>query len=208
MQLKDIVPLTAVRRSVAAGVTAALLGFASVSSASAVITDVQLIGGDGSIGSLALDDATNTLSFIKTFEGLSAMTIRFTIAHGTGSGGPFEFVETIRNATGINWTDYHISTVDDQSGNRPVITSFNQSSLSGFTLDADSNNGLLNFTGSLAFNNAATATFKLNFSDPGAGNSYTADLIQLPTAVPVPMAVYLFVPAIAGLAAFKRKRSI
>jgi len=195
------------RNALAAAVATAALGFAGMTQAAAIVTGFQYFGGDaGTLDSVAIDNTDNTIDVAKTFDALGPMTVRITIAHGTSSGGPFAFTETIRNQSTVDWADYHLTVDDSEPGNAAVITNFTGSTMSGFTLDASSDNTHLNFTGALADAGISEAKFMVDFKDPGEGNTYTVDLTQTPTAVPVPMAGYLLGSALVGLGVLKRKR--
>jgi hypothetical protein len=89
-----------------------------------------------------------------------------------------------------------------------VFTSFNQSTLSGFTLDKAPASGPrnLNFTGLLPdAGGTANAAFSLSPFDPGAGQSYTFTITQTPT-IPEPGTWGMLAAGLAAVAAVMRRR--
>ena len=93
--------------------------------------------------------------------------------------------EAVTNNTGQAWTDFHYSITEPNQGNGVVFTAHNQSTFGDFTLDGSSGPRNLNFTGNLAAGGVADATFNLSPFDPGAGNTSTFTLTQVPT-IPEP----------------------
>ncbi|MBI4692538.1 MAG: hypothetical protein HY749_00770 [Gammaproteobacteria bacterium] len=178
-------------------------------SASPVITGFQLLDGTaGTLDSAMVNNLLNTVDISKSFETVNPMTMRLTVGHGTGSGGPFAFTETINNMTGKEWSDYHISLANAPNG--VGFNNFANSTMGGFTLDPAPASGSdkLNFTGSLAAAATGTANFLLSLTDPGNGNSYTLDITQTPTtaAVPIPMAGWLFGSGLMALGGALRRK--
>ncbi len=180
---------------------AALLfgGSISAASASAVITDITASGpGLGSFSVLANSTNDKGLDFSKTFDSVNPITLTFTVAHSVGNGGSYDIIEAITNNTGTAFSDFHLSITEPTNapGNGVVFTSFNSSTLDGFTLDSPSvtqpspfnSSGPrdLNFTGTLAAGDSANATFNLSPFDPGTGNTYTFTITQTPTVSPIP----------------------
>jgi PEP-CTERM motif-containing protein len=175
-------------------------GSISTASASAVITDITASGaGMGSFSVLASSTNDKGLDLSKTFDSINPITLTFTVAHSVGNGGSYDVVESIANNTGTAFSDFHLSITEptNASGNGVVFTSFNSSTLAGFTLDSPSMNQPspfnssgprdLNFTGTLAAGGTADAAFHLSPFDPGVGNSYTFTITQTPTVMsPVP----------------------
>ena len=174
-------------------------GSISTASASGVITDITASGaGLGSFSVLASSTNDKGLDFSKVFDSVDPITLTFTVAHSVGNGGSYDIIESIANNTGTAFSDFHLSITQptDAPGNGVVFTSFNSSTLEGFTLDSPSVNQLspfnssgprdLNFTGALAIGGTANAGFSLSAFDPGAGNTYTFTLTQTPTVSPIP----------------------
>ena len=179
-------------------------------SASPVITGFQLLDGTaGTLDSAMVNNLTNTVDISKTFESINSMTIRLTVGHGTGSGGPFAFTETINNMTGKEWSDYHIALSNAPTG--VGFNNFANATMGGFTLEPGPASGSdkLNFSGGTLANAAmGTANFLLSLNDPGKGKSYTVDITQTPTtsAVPIPMAGWLFGSGLMGLGGALRRK--
>lgn len=191
----------------AAFAASTLIGSGSVS-ASPIITGFQLLDvAAGTLDSATVDNVHNTIDIAKTFTAVAPMTIRLTVAHGTGSGGPFAVTETIGDMTGVAWSDYHISI--ENAPNGIVFGDFSNSTLAGFTLDAAPASGprALNFTGMLAANSATAAKFMLSLDDPGKGKTYTLDITQTPSPVPVPVAGYLFGSGLLSLIGVLRHKT-
>lgn len=182
-------------------VIAALIfgGSISTASASAVITDITASGsGLGSFSFLASSTDDKGLDLSKVFDSVNPITLTFTVAHSVGNGGSYNIIESITNNTSTAFSDFHLSIAQPTniSGNGVVFTSFNSSTLGGFTLDSPSVNQPspfnssgprdLNFTGILAVGETANASFSLKPFDPGTGNTYTFTITQTPTVSPVP----------------------
>lgn len=192
------------RKAICAAVAATCFGLAAGAHAAASITGIEMLQGSlgGTLNSFSIDNVNNTISIDKTLTSIDSLTLRITVGHGTGGGNQFSVSESIANATGQDWKDYHLSVAGE---NGVVFNQFSQSTLGGFTLDSAPSSGptKLNFTGALAAGGNTTASFLLNPHDPGAGKSYTFDLIQTPSItggggggpggnpVPVPAAVWL-----------------
>jgi hypothetical protein len=180
---------------------AALLlgGSVSTASASSVITDITASGpGLGTFSVMASPTNDKGLDFTKVFDSVNPITLTFTVAHSVGNGGSYDVVESITNNTGTAFSDFHLSIAGptDASGNGVVFTSFNQSTLGGFTLDSPSMSQSspfnatgprdLNFTGNLAAGDTTQLSFHLKPFDPGVGNTYTFTITQTPTVSPIP----------------------
>jgi hypothetical protein len=180
---------------------AALLlgGSVSTASASSVITDITASGpGLGTFSVMASPTNDKGLDFTKVFDSIDPITLTFTVAHSVGNGGSYDVVESITNNTGTAFSDFHLSIAEPTgaSGNGVVFTSFNSSTLSGFTLDSPSMDQSspfnatgprdLNFTGNLAAGDTAQLSFHLKAFDPGVGNTYTFTITQTPTVSPIP----------------------
>ena len=88
-----------------------------------------------------------------------------------------------------------------------MFTSFDSSTLSGFTLDSAPSSGPrnLNYTGSLTNGDDAHALFKLSLDDPGAGNTTTFVLHQVPT-IPEPETYAMLLIGLGLLGATARRR--
>ncbi|HMM76419.1 MAG TPA: pyruvate-binding protein [Gammaproteobacteria bacterium] len=198
--------------SLRAGSFAAALCFAGGAHAAATVTGFEALldGAGGTLDSFSFDNDANTIDIAKTFTSVAPLTIRITVGHGTGSGGPLTVSEEITNATGQAWTDYHYDIIEPDANNGVVFTAFQQSSLSGFSLDdaPDSGPRNLDFTGALELDGVANAAFTMSLPDPGAGNSYTFDLVQTPTVAPIPLppAAWLFGSALSGMYLARRRR--
>lgn len=174
-------------------------GSISTASASAVITDITASGpGLGSFSVLANPTNDKGLDLSKTFDSVNPITLTFTVAHSVGNGGSYDIIEAITNNTGTAFSDFHLSITEPANapGNGIVFTSFNSSTLDGFTLDSPSvtqpspfnSSGPrdLNFTGNLAVGDSANAGYHLSPFDPGVGNTYTFTITQTPTVSPIP----------------------
>jgi hypothetical protein len=174
-------------------------GSISTASASAVITNITASGaGLGSFSVLASSTDEKGLDLSKVFDSVNPITLTFTVAHSVGNGGSYNVIESITNNTSTSFSDFHLSITapTNAPGNGIVFTNFNSSTLDGFTLDSPSVNQSspfnssgprdLNFTGALAVGETANASFNLKPFDPGAGNTYTFTITQIPTVSPVP----------------------
>jgi hypothetical protein len=195
--------------AICAAQTGGLRGAGTGAQAAAVINGFEFIA-DESAGVLldaSVDNVNNTIDISKAVNSLDPIRLRFTVGHVSGGGGnQYDFSEAVTNASGHNWLDFHYE-IEGPSG--VVFANFNSSTLSGFSLDAPPVSGpdALHFTGSLADGGVANAAFLLSLNDPGAGNSYTFDLVQAAT-VPVPAAAWLMGSALAGLAGLSRRRKV
>jgi hypothetical protein len=187
----------------------AFAGSVSAASAAGVITGVTVNdGAGGTFDLINLGTDPNVLDLSKTFSSLEAISLTFTVGHTNGgSGGPYVVTETITNSTGQTWLDYHFTISEPTTGGQGVVfTNFNNSGLTGFTLDSAPSSGprTLNFTGELANSGVTTATFSLSPFDPGAGNTATFTLTQVPT-IPEPE-TYAMLLAGLGLMGYMAKR--
>jgi hypothetical protein len=201
------------KRLALAGSVALALGWMGTASAAATILDISASGpGLGSFLANDIDNDDRSLVLTKTFEQVGPITLTFTVGHATGGGGPFDVTEPIFNNTGTEFIDFHFAIVEpaEVQGNGVVFTSFNQSILSGFTLDSPPSSGPrnLNFTGSLVSAEATAALFNLSPFDPGNGNTYTFQLVQTPSVVPEPATWILIVAGVLGVVAGMRRRRL
>jgi len=192
---------------------AALVFAGSISTASAggVITGVTVNdGGGGTFDVINLGTDPNVLDLSKAFTSLDPISLTFTVGHTDGgSGGPYAITETITNNTGQTWLDYHISITEPTTGGQGVVfTNFNNSALTGFTLDSAPSSGPrdLNFTGELAHSGVTTATFSLSPFDPGAGNTATFTLNQVPT-IPEPETYAMLLAGLGLMGAMAKRRN-
>lgn len=192
---------------------AALVFAGSISAASAagVITDVTINDGAGGTFDLTnLGTDPNVLDLSKAFSSLAPITLTFTVGHTNGGGGnPYVVTETITNNTNYTWVDYHFAITEPTTGGQGVVfTNFNNSTLTGFTLDSAPSSGPrnLNFTGQLDHSGVATATFSLSPFDPGAGNTATFTLTQVPT-IPEPETYAMLLAGLGLVGAMAKRRS-
>ena len=183
-------------------------GSISTASAAGVITNITASGeGLGSFESFLIDNTSNTIDLSKTFGSVAPIVLTFTVGHmDGGTGSPYTVTEAITNNTGQSWLDFHYSIQEPDQGQGVVFTQHTSATLSGFTLDADPSSGPrnLNFTGNLADAGTANATFMISPFDPGAGNTMTFTLTQVPT-IPEPE-TYAMLLAGLGLMGFMAKR--
>ena len=163
-------------------------GSVSAVNAAGVITNItatDLSGGTFDSQSITGHD----IDLGKTFSSINPISLTFTVEHQDGGGGnPYSFTESVLNNTGLTWTDFHYSINEPDRGQGVVFTQFNSGSTFGdFTLDSPPSSGPrnLNFTGTLASGNSADAAFSISPFDPGAGNTTTFVLTQVPT-IPEP----------------------
>jgi hypothetical protein len=198
-------------KTLSKAIVAALVFGGSISAASAagVITNVTASGpGLGSFneGVIGTD---RTLDFTKVFDSVNPITLTFTVAHDTGTANPYAVTEAITNNTGVNWTDFHFNINEPaQGGQGDVFTSFEQSALSGFTLDAAPTSGPrnLSFAGALGIGGTTNATFNLSPFDPGAGNTSTFTLTQVPT-IPEPETYAMLLAGLVLMGAIAKRRN-
>ncbi|MDQ3185027.1 MAG: PEPxxWA-CTERM sorting domain-containing protein [Pseudomonadota bacterium] len=188
-------------------------GSISTASAAGVITDITASGGGlGSFEVLSNTTDPNVLDLSKTFDSLDPIVLTFTVGHiDGGPGNPYAVTETITNNTGQSWVDFHFSITEPTTGGQGVVfTNFSNSELTGFTLDSPSSGSTgprnLNFTGELADQGMATATFNLSPFDPGAGNTATFTLTQVPT-IPEPETYAMLLAGLGLVGAMARRRS-
>lgn len=181
-------------------------GSISTASASAVITKIEASGAGLGAFSYTLDNDHREIDLHKIFTSVNPIDLTFTVEHGTGGGSPYNVTEEITNSTGVDWTDFHFSITEPGHGSGVVFTSFNSSTLSGFTLDSPPSSGprQLNFTGSLTDGNDTHALFNLSPFDPGAGNTTTFVIHQIPT-IPEP-GTYAMLLVGLGLLGFMVRR--
>jgi hypothetical protein len=188
----------------------ALGGSISTATAAGVITDVTASGpGLGSFSVLSNTTNPNALDLSKTFDSLNPITLTFTVAHTDGGpGNPYAVTEAIKNNTGQNWVDFHFAINEPNQGQGVVFTNFSSSALTGFTLDPAPSSGPreLNFTGNLADQGTATATFNLSPFDPGAGNTTTFTLTQVPT-IPEPETYAMLLAGLGLMGSIVRRRN-
>ena len=192
-------------------VIAALAFGGSITTASAAgfITDVTASGGGlGTFEVLSNTTDPNVLDLSKTFNNLNSLepiVLTFTVEHiDGGPGNPYTVTEAITNSTGQSWVDFHFTITEPDQGQGVVFTEHASSTLSGFTLDQSSGPRNLNFTGNLADDGIANASFMLSPFDPGAGNTTTFTLTQVAT-IPEPE-TYAMLLAGLGLMGFIAKR--
>ncbi|KIO49751.1 PEP-CTERM sorting domain-containing protein [Nitrosospira sp. NpAV] len=185
-------------------------GSVSTASAAGVITGVTASG--AGLGTFGIDLSTtdpNVLNLSKTFDSLDPIVLTFTVAHAEGPGNPYLLTEAITNNTGQSWTDFHFSITEPATGGQgAVFTNFNNSTLTGFTLDSPPSSGPrnLNFTGDLADQGTTTATFSLNLFDPGAGNTATFTVTQIPS-VPEPETYAMLLAGLGLMGGMVKRRS-
>jgi hypothetical protein len=202
---------TILRCLMASGVALSAGLACSQASAAPVVTGIQLMDQNaGTLDVFGVNNLQTTMTFDKTFESnATPMVIRLTVGHAAVGGGPFTVTENIKNETGVEWSDYHISLQNAPNGS--VFANFENSTLGGFTLDPapGSSTTALNFTGKLANGSTGSANFMLSLNDPGAGNSYTLNLVQSPSTqpVPVPMAGWLFGSGLLALRGRMRRKN-
>ena len=181
-------------------------GSISTASAAGVITDVTASGG-GTFDVISNTTDPNALDLSKTFNSLDPMVLTFTVEHiDGGPGNPYTVTEAITNNTGQSWIDFHYSIQEPDQGQGVVFTEHASSTLSGFTLDQSSGPRNLNFTGNLADDGIANASFMLSPFDPGAGNTTTFTLTQVPT-IPEPETYAMLLAGLGLMGAIARRRN-
>ncbi|SFN31814.1 PEP-CTERM protein-sorting domain-containing protein [Nitrosospira briensis] len=183
-------------------------GSISTASAAGVITDVTASGG-GTFNLISNTTDPNVLDLSKTFNSLDPMVLTFTVGHIDGDpGNPYTVTEAITNNTGQSWVDFHFSIQEPDQGQGVVFTEHNNSTLSSFTLDPEPSTGSrnLNFTGNLANDGIANASFMLSPFDPGAGNTTTFTLTQVPT-IPEPETYAMLLAGLGLMGVIARRRN-
>jgi hypothetical protein len=181
-------------------------GSISTASAAGVITDVTASGG-GTFDVISNTTDPNALDLSKTFNSLDPLVLTFTVEHiDGGPGNPYTVTEAITNNTGQSWIDFHYSIQEPDQGQGVVFTEHASSTLSGFTLDQSSGPRNLNFTGNLADDGIANASFMLSPFDPGAGNTTTFTLTQVPT-IPEPETYAMLLAGLGLMGAIARRRN-
>jgi hypothetical protein len=182
-------------------------GSISTATAAGVITGVTS-SDPGSFNVLSNTTNPNVLDLSKTVNSLDPVTLTFTVGHTDGAGNPYAVTEAITNNTGQSWVDFHYSIGEPNQGQGVVFTNFNSSALTGFTLDSAPSSGPrdLNFTGNLANQGTATATFNLSPFDPGAGNTTTFTLTQVPS-IPEPETYAMLLAGLGLMGSIVRRRN-
>jgi hypothetical protein len=183
-------------------------GSISTATAAGVITDVTASGsGLGSFNILSNTTNPNELNLGKVFDSLNPITLTFTVGHTEGTGNPYAVTEAITNSIGSAWNDFHLTLSEPAGGDQnAVFTNFASSALTGFTLDSPSSGPReLNFTGGLADHGIANATFNLTPADPGAGNTATFTLTEVPT-IPEPETYAMLLAGLGLIGAIVRRR--
>jgi hypothetical protein len=177
-------------KTLSKAVIAALVfgGSVSVANAAAVITNITATDVSGGTFNSGVIGTDRDIDISKTFSSINPISLTFTVAHQDGGpGNPYSISENVLNSTGQNWVDFHYSITEPDQGNGVVFTEFNSSTFGDFTLDSPPSSGPrnLNFTGNLASGESADAAFNISPFDPGAGNTTTFVLTQVPT-IPEP----------------------
>ena len=183
-------------------------GSISTASAAGVITDVTASGG-GTFNLISNTTDPNVLDISKAFNSLDPMVLTFTIEHiDGGPGNPYTVTEAITNNTGQSWIDFHLSIQEPDQGQGVVFTEHNSATLSGFTLDPEPSTGPrnLNFTGDLADGGTANASFMLSPFDPGAGNTATFTVTQVPT-IPEPETYAMLLAGLGLMGVIARRKN-
>ena len=183
-------------------------GSIATASAAGVITDVTANGGGlGTFDVLSNTTDPNVLDLSKTFNSLDPIVLTFTVEHiNGGPGNPYTVTEAITNNTGQSWVDFHYSIQEPDQGQGVVFTEHASSTLSGFTLDQSSGPRNLNFTGNLADDGIANASFMLSPFDPGAGNTTTFTLTQVAT-IPEPETYAMLLAGLGLMGVIARRRN-
>ena len=146
------------------------------------------------------------MDLAKTFSSINPISLTFAVAHENGTGGnPYAVTEAVTNNTGQAWTDFHYSITEPNQGNGVVFTANTQSTFGDFTLDSHGPRNL-NFIGNLAAGGVADATFSLSPFDPGAGNTSTFTLTQVPT-IPEPETYAMLVAGLLLMGGMVKRRN-
>lgn len=182
-------------------------GSISTASAAGVITGVTASGeGLGTFEILSNTTDPNALDLTKTFDSINPIVLTFTVGHiDGGPGSPYTVTEAVTNNTGQSWIDFHYSIQEPDQGQGVVFTEHASSTLSSFTLDQSSGPRNLNFTGNLE-DGVANASFMLSPFDPGAGNTTTFTLTQVPT-IPEPETYAMLLAGLGVMGFMARRRN-
>lgn len=184
-------------------------GSITTATAAGIITNITATdtsGGTFDSGVIGIGDDDHTLNIAKTFSSINPISLQFTVAHENGTGGnPYAVTEAVTNNTGQAWTDFHYSITEPNQGNGVVFTANTQSTFGDFTLDSHGPRNL-NFIGNLAAGGVADATFSLSPFDPGAGNTSTFTLTQVPT-IPEPETYAMLVAGLLLMGGMVKRRN-
>lgn len=183
-------------------------GSISTASAAGVITGVTASGeGLGTFEIISNTTDPNVLDLTKTFDSVNPIVLTFTVGHiDGGPGNPYTVTESVTNSTGQPWIDFHYSIQEPDQGQGVVFTEHASSTLSGFTLDQSSGPRNLDFTGNLGDDGIANASFMLSPFDPGAGNTTTFTLTQVPT-IPEPETYAMLLAGLGVMGFMARRRN-
>jgi hypothetical protein len=180
-------------------------GSISTATAGGIITNITATDtSGGTFDSGVIGD--HTLDLAKTFSSINPISLTFTVAHQDNTGGnPYAVTEAVTNNTGQSWTDFHYSITEPNQGNGVVFTANNQSTFSDFTLSSHGPRSL-NFIGNLAAGGVADAAFNLSPFDPGAGNTSTFTLTQVPT-IPEPETYAMLIAGLLLMGGMVKRRN-
>ncbi|MBA2658384.1 MAG: PEP-CTERM sorting domain-containing protein [Nitrosospira sp.] len=182
-------------------------GTISTANAAGVITNITATDLSGGTFDSGVIGADRTLDIDKTFTSINPISLTFTVAHAAGTGNPYSVVEDVLNNTGQTWTDFHYSIIEPDRGQGVVFTQFNAgSTFADFTLDGSSGPRNLNFTGTLLDGQTANASFNLSPFDPGAGNTTTFTLTQVPT-IPEPETYAMLLAGLLLMGGIAKRKS-
>ncbi len=181
-------------------------GSITTATAAGIITNITATDtSGGTFDSPVIGD--HILNLAKTFSSINPISLTFTVGHEDGTGGnPYVVTEAVTNSTEQAWTDFHYSITEPNQGNGVVFTAHNQSTFGDFTLDGSSGPRNLNFTGNLADGGVAQAAFNLSPFDPGAGNTSTFTLTQVPT-IPEPETYAMLVAGLLLMGGMVKRRN-